>query len=73
MEESCGRLIVLPAGDFILIIEKVERDRGALARAQRRGSEWVFSYEFTTVGMKEASHDSQARNGLSSRCSFIGI
>jgi hypothetical protein len=73
MEESCGRLIVLPAGDFILIIEKVERDRGALARAQRRGPEWVFSYGFITMGMKEACHDSQARNGLSSRCSFIGI
>jgi hypothetical protein len=58
MEEFCRRWMVLPDGDFILIIEIVKRDRGALVRAQWKGPARVFSYRLFRISMKEARHDS---------------
>lgn len=58
MEEFSWRWMVLPAGDFILIIKKVERDRGSPVHAQWKGPARVFAYRLCRISMKETRHES---------------
>jgi hypothetical protein len=58
MEEFSWRWMVLPAGDFILTIKKVEHDRGSPVRAQWKGLARVFAYRLFRTSVKETRHES---------------